>query len=140
MKKIVCLLCIVCSSLSAAQDTSFDKDFFQNKRLELSLQKQNFVEIATSIQLNQNQNDPLSIVLMKPSSSKSQYTYSQLKLNIKKVPEMIDYANQMQCGPLQPRNAKGMMISTIKNYLINKYIFGSFVKTTYNWSKSEKSL
>ena len=132
MKNLIFILCVLCYSLSVAQDIPFDKDYFQNKRIEIALQKQNFSAFNPQFRLDQKETETESVVLTKPSKFKSQYTFSQLKLDIKNVPEMIDYNNQMQCGPLQPRNSKDMMVRAIKNYVINKYLFGSFMKTTYN--------
>jgi hypothetical protein len=125
-------MCILCYGLSVAQYTLFDENYFQNKRIEIAMQKQMFTDFGTQFQLHQNSMQAESLVLTNPSEFKSQYTFSQLNLNIKKVPEMMNYNDRMQCGPLQPRNSEDMMIHAIKYYLFNKYILGAFVKTQFN--------
>jgi hypothetical protein len=131
MKNVIFVFYLSCYGLSVAQDTPFEKDYFQNKRIEFIMQKQNSIAEPHFI-LNQKEVETASMVLTKPSEFKKQYTFSQLKLNIKKVPDMIDFNNQMQCGPLQLRNSQDMMVGAIVDYIVNKYIFGSFMKTSFN--------
>ncbi len=54
-------------------------------------------------------------------------------MNFKLLEKQIDYNNLMiQCGVLQPIESKDMMISAVKNYILNKYVLSLFVKTEYN--------
>lgn len=133
MRKILLFYFLLLNAcLLLGQDTTFDPDYFYNKRIEIALQHEVNNAFETHYNFKPLKTVDESFVLRQPSAFKSPYNVSQLKFKNKKIPEMIDYNNQMQCGPLQLRNSQDMMINTIKNYLINKYVFGLFVRTSYD--------
>lgn len=120
---------------AVGQDLSFDKNYFKNKLAEIALQKQIFTDFQPQSRYEQKESEQESVVLTKPSEFRSPYRVAQMqKFKVEIAPQQIDPDEfSFLCGPLQPRNSKDMMIRAAKRYVLNKYVFGLFMKKEYTY-------
>jgi hypothetical protein len=132
LKNLIFALVLTLHLFVMGQHNAFDKNYFQNKLTELAKNEQVFTNITVKRDFNNKPNNTESVVLEKRREFVNQFSYEPLNIKLKKIPKMIDYNDTMQCGPLQLRRSEDMMVGAIVDYVVNKYIFGSFMKTSYN--------
>lgn len=127
MKKWLLLTVILCAISSNGQELSLPITNFNFKEMKPSLfEKEDSIFENFSFEKEVKQ----SMLLMDNNRYNNLRTKFEFdKPSDLKIIKKIDY-QQMFFG-CPPTNSKDMMISSVKNYLLNKYVFSLFMNNVY---------
>ena len=103
-----------------AQFNHFDFQIFEDK-----LQSNLFFE---------TQDNKNSILYLEEKLNQEKFNFQLANLDFKSPEKRIDFNRFLfNCSGIEQADSKDLMISAFKYYILNKYVFGSFLKTEYKF-------
>lgn len=129
MKIILLFFLLLCSTVFLGQNSNALPFEFKNENSDFKTLS-NASEFASFFDV---QKEKHSLLSQYGSFNEATLNKQFENINFKVLEKRIDYNSLMvQCGVLQPIESKDMMISAVKYYILNKYVFSLFSKTEYN--------
>jgi hypothetical protein len=132
MKLLITLMLFFCSILSFSQEGFFNKNYFKDRLFDINVfTKKSLVFNSFIYNVSDNIVDVPSILLI----DENRYKHLNTKIQFQKLPDMtleekMNYED-MYFGCM-PSNSQDLMMSAIKDYILNKYVLSLFLNTPYN--------